>query len=99
MSKVTLGMSNTASPGMNAGPMFCPVLTASLQVLPPLKYVIGRNKPLNFLVRNKWRNHEAIARSFIRETPTLLLSSLQASIKVIHEMPSVQCLTYMSSIN
>ena len=48
-----------------------------VQVLPPLKYIIGRNKPFNFLVRNKWRNHETISHSFIKETPTLLLSSLQ----------------------
>lgn len=48
-------------------------------MLPPLKYVIGRKKPLNFLVRNKWRNFEAMATRFVHDTPILLLSSLLVS--------------------
>jgi hypothetical protein len=46
------------------------------QVLPMLRPVLGRGRVGNFLVRNKWRNYEAIQRC--RDLPLLLLSSLRA---------------------
>jgi len=41
-----------------------------------LRPVLGRGRVGNFLVRNKWRNYEAIQRC--RDLPMLLLSSLRA---------------------
>ena len=49
----------------------------SMQVLPVLKYFIGRGKSMNFLVRNKWRNYEEIGK--LTDTPLLLFSSLKVS--------------------
>lgn len=44
-------------------------------MLPFLGLVIGKNRPGNFLVRNKWRNIEKIKE--LAGVPTLLMSSLK----------------------
>jgi len=49
------------------------------QVLPVLAPFLGRGRVGNFLVRNKWRNYEAIKRC--RHLPMLLLSSLQVRLR------------------
>lgn len=47
------------------------------QMLPFLGPVLGRGKIGNFLIRNKWRNYEAIKK--ISNTPILMLSAGQVS--------------------
>ena len=47
------------------------------KMLPILKPIIGSEKPFNFLVRNKWRNVDAIQK--IKSTPMLLIASVQVS--------------------
>lgn len=55
------------------------LLTPVRQVLPPLKFIIGRGKPFNFLVTEKWRNYAEISK--IQDTPLLLLSALQVGAR------------------
>lgn len=50
--------------------------TICVQMLPFLGPVLGRGKLGNFLIRNKWRNYQAIRK--IGDTPILMLSAGQA---------------------
>ena len=49
-------------------------------MLPFLRLLVGRGRPANWLLRNKWNSLEAVQR--IRDTPLLLMSSLQVIIDV-----------------
>lgn len=48
---------------------------AGMQVLPILRPFLGRGKLGNWLIRNKWRNYEAVQR--LGHVPILMLSAGQ----------------------
>ena len=44
-------------------------------MLPFLKYLVGKGRPANWLLRNKWNSLGEISQ--VKDTPLLLFSSLQ----------------------
>mmetsp|Transcript_4385 Transcript_4385/g.7824 ORF Transcript_4385/g.7824 Transcript_4385/m.7824 type:complete len:345 (-) Transcript_4385:434-1468(-) len=62
---------------------FASVEEMASQILPPLGYLIGRGRLFNFLVTNKWKNEDAIAKVTV---PTLLLASLEDEMVPFEQM-------------
>ena len=52
------------------------------QVLPFLRPFLGRGKLGNWLIRNKWRNYEAVQR--LRGVPILMLAAGQVQQHIQH---------------